>query len=101
KDLPSARSLARRLVETTRALGARAGALVTDMSQPLGQAVGNSLEVRESIALLQGGGPADVRTLTLDLAAVMLRGAGIAADVAAARAAAERALDSGAAWERF
>jgi len=101
KDLDAARSLARRLVATTRALGAGAGALVTDMSQPLGEAVGNALEVRESIAVLKGGGPADVRALTLDLAAIMLRGAGAAPDLAQARTAAERALDSGQAWERF
>ncbi|MBI1797489.1 MAG: thymidine phosphorylase [Candidatus Eisenbacteria bacterium] len=101
KDPGAARALALRLVATTRALGAKAAALVTDMSQPLGEAVGNALEVREAVALLRGGGPSDVRALTLDLAALMLRDAGVAADVGAGRAAAERALASGAAWERF
>ncbi|MBI3540438.1 MAG: thymidine phosphorylase, partial [Candidatus Eisenbacteria bacterium] len=53
KDPGAARALALRLVATTRALGAKAAALVTDMSQPLGEAVGNALEVREAVALLR------------------------------------------------
>jgi pyrimidine-nucleoside phosphorylase len=94
-------SLARRLVRTSERLGARAAARVTDMSQPLGAAVGNSLEVLESVEILRGGGPADVRELTIELSAVMLRLAGAAADPTAARERATRALDSGEALERF
>jgi pyrimidine-nucleoside phosphorylase len=101
KTPEAAGSLARRLVRTTRALGAKAAALVTDMDQPLGIAVGNALEVRESVEILQGGGPADVRELTLDLAALMLSMAGTEPDVARARARAERALADGSAWERM
>jgi len=101
KTPEAAGSLARRLVGTTRALGAKAAALVTDMDQPLGIAVGNALEVRESVEILQGGGPPDVRELTLDLAALMLALAGVAPDVPAARARAERALADGSAWERM
>jgi thymidine phosphorylase len=71
------------------------------MSQPLGEAAGNALEVRESVELLRGKGPPDVRSLTLDLAARMITLAGAARDDAEARAAATRALDDGAAWERF
>ncbi len=101
KTREAAVRLARRLVETTRSLGRRGSALVTDMSQPLGAAVGNALEVRESVEVLRGGGPADVRELTLELAAEMLAGAGVAPDLAAGRAQARAALDSGAAWLRF
>ena len=101
KDRETALRLARRLVSTTRALGRRASALVTDMSQPLGEAVGNALEVTESVDVLRGGGPEDVRLLTLELAAGMLLGCGAETERAAAAARARRALDSGAAWEKF
>ncbi|MEO5987489.1 MAG: thymidine phosphorylase [Candidatus Eisenbacteria bacterium] len=99
KTREQARSLARRLVSTARSLGASSEALITDMNWPLGQAVGNALEVREACETLRGGGPAQTRALTLDLAAVMLRLAGADATDAKARARAEQALDSGAAWE--
>ena len=101
KTRADASHLAHRLVTTTRALGPAAAALVTDMSQPLGRAAGNALEVRESVELLRGKGPADVRALTLELAAIMLRLAGVEATHEAALARATRALDDGAAWERF
>jgi thymidine phosphorylase len=71
------------------------------MSQPLGVMAGNALEVSESVDVLRGAGPADVRELTLELSGRMLELAGTAQDRAAARAAAERALASGAAWEKF
>jgi len=100
KQRADAVRLARRLNEVTRSLGRRSAARVTDMSQPLGEAIGNALEVVESVAVLQGGGPADVRALTLELAARMLSLAGAAPAAEAARQA-ERVLDSGVAWERF
>lgn len=76
KDLDRARELA----ETMVALGTDAGvhtvALLTEMSVPLGLTAGNALEVRESVEVLEGGGPADVVELTLALAREMLAGAG-------------------------
>jgi len=101
KTREQARSLARRLVATSRSLGASAAALITDMSWPLGGAVGNALEVREACETLRGRGPADTRALTLELAALMLRLAGAEPTDAAARARAGRTLDSGAAWQKF
>jgi pyrimidine-nucleoside phosphorylase len=101
KSLAAARSLATRLVSTSRSLGANAAALITDMSWPLGGAVGNALEVGEACETLRGRGPADTRALTLDLAAEMLWLVGTDADLASARQRAARVLDSGAAWERF
>jgi pyrimidine-nucleoside phosphorylase len=100
KTREDAGHLARRLISVTRSLGRRAAARVTDMNQPLGAAVGNALEVEETIAVLRGGGPADVRSLTLELAALMLSLSGAASLVEAPKRV-EQALDSGAAWERF
>ena len=75
---------ARELAETMVALGTDAGvttvALLTEMSVPLGLTAGNALEVRESVEVLAGGGPADVVELTLALAREMLTAAGVDAD---------------------
>jgi pyrimidine-nucleoside phosphorylase len=101
KTRETATHLARRLVDTTRALGRKGAALVTDMSQPLGEAVGNALEVEESVEVLLGRGPGDVRALTLELAASMLATAGAEPDLEAGRTRARHALESGGAWQRF
>jgi pyrimidine-nucleoside phosphorylase len=101
KTREAAVHLAQRLVATTRAFGRRASALVTDMSQPLGEACGNALEVRESLDVLEGRGPADVRELTLRLAAEMLCLSGAEASVDDGLERARTALDRGAAKERF
>ncbi|GAA3543394.1 thymidine phosphorylase [Aeromicrobium flavum] len=89
---------ARELAETMVALGTDAGvrtvALLTDMSVPLGLTAGNALEVRESVEVLAGGGPADVVELTVALAREMLAGAGVT-DVDPAEALADgRAMDA-------
>ncbi len=98
KDEESARELA----ETMVALGDDAGvttvALLTDMSTPLGLTAGNGLEVRESVEVLQGGGPADVVELTLALAREMLAAAGRDDVDPADRLADGSALD---AWRRM
>jgi len=101
KTPEQARSLAKRLVRTSRALGANAAALITDMTWPLGGAVGNALEVREACETLHGRGPADTRELTIELAALMLRLAGAAPSDADGRVMATKALDDGRAWEVF
>jgi pyrimidine-nucleoside phosphorylase/thymidine phosphorylase len=93
--------LAERLVATTRGLGRRAAAVVTDMNQPLGRACGNALEVRESLDVLRGGGPADVRALTLGLAGRMLVASGAEKSFDAALSSALRVLDTGLAYEKF
>ncbi len=96
-----ARALAASLLGVGRALGRNMAALVTDMDQPLGRAVGNALEVREAVETLRGGGPGDVRTLTLALAARMGRLAGIYPDDAAAARELAARLDDGRALQAF
>nr|BFF18366.1 hypothetical protein GCM10025730_18870 [Promicromonospora thailandica] len=76
KDLDSARELARTMVDLGTDAGVRTVALLTDMSVPLGLTAGNALEVRESLEVLAGGGPADVVDLTVALAVEMLDAAG-------------------------
>lgn len=96
-----ARALAEALIATGRHLGRTCRAVLTDMDQPLGRTVGNALEVREALDVLRGTGPRDVRQLTIEEAAHMAHAAGRFPSLAEARAAAERALDNGAALERF
>jgi thymidine phosphorylase len=92
-----ASELARMLVDTARALGTAAGAVLTDMSQPLGRWVGHSAELMESIDCLEGRGPADLREVTLVLCEEGARLAGHAVT----RADLERALADGRAREQF
>ena len=93
---------ARRLAETMVGLGTTAGthtvALLTNMNTPLGLTAGNALEVRESIEVLAGGGPADVVELTVALATEMLAGVGITDVDPAAALADGRAMDT---WRRM
>ncbi|MGN9764676.1 thymidine phosphorylase [Micromonospora sp. SD12] len=77
KSVEQARELARTMVELGGAHGVRTVALLTDMSTPLGLAIGNAVEVTESVEVLSGGGPADVVELTLALAREMLDAAGL------------------------
>ena len=85
KDEADARELARTMVDLGTDAGVRTVALLTDMSAPLGRTAGNGLEVRESLEVLSGGGPADVVELTVALAREMLEAAGVRdADVEAA-----------------
>ncbi|UCN13855.1 thymidine phosphorylase [Cellulomonas iranensis] len=76
KDADRAGELARTMVELGTDAGVRTVALLTDMSTPLGLTAGNALEVRESVEVLAGGGPADVVELTVALAREMLDAAG-------------------------
>ena len=84
-------------------IGAMAGkktvAMITAMDQPLGNAVGNSLEVEEAIQVLKGNGPEDITELSLKLAGMMIYLAGIAEDAGAGEKMAAEALKSGAALE--
>jgi pyrimidine-nucleoside phosphorylase len=99
---------ARRLAETMIALGAAAGrevvCLLTDMDQPLGAAVGNSLEVVEALDTVRGRGPADFTELVLDACAKLLALSDLGIDEAEGRARAEAAVADGSAertWGRW
>lgn len=96
-----AEALARALVVSARRLGLRIAALITNMNQPLGRAVGNSLEVAESVDVLRGNGPADVLLLALELGARMLLMGGVAADRDQALAQLRAKLQSGEALKRL
>jgi len=93
KNADRAAELARTMVELGAREAVRTSALLTDMSTPLGRAVGNAVEVAESVEVLAGGGPADVVELTLTLAGEMVALAGLDADPARVLASG-RAMDS-------
>ncbi|MET8854045.1 thymidine phosphorylase [Amycolatopsis sp. NPDC004625] len=89
KSLDQARSLAAALTSIGADHGVPTTALLTDMNVPLGRAVGNAVEVAESVDVLRGGGPADVVALTVALAREMLALAGLDVDPAAVLASGE------------
>ncbi|MCS7260385.1 MAG: pyrimidine-nucleoside phosphorylase [Anaerolineae bacterium] len=101
KTLEMARELAQLMIAIGQAAGRRVAAVLADMNQPLGQAVGNALEVHEAIRVLRGEGPADVRDHCLTVGALMLALAGHVANLEAGRALLARQLESGAAWHTF
>ncbi|MGP9580567.1 thymidine phosphorylase [Brachybacterium sp. AOP42-C2-15] len=94
KDEADARELASTMVALGTDAGVRTVALLTDMSAPLGRTAGNGLEVRESLEVLAGGGPADVVELTCALAREMLEAAGVRDPDVEAALADGRAMDS-------
>jgi pyrimidine-nucleoside phosphorylase len=96
-----AEALTQSLVATGRAAGKDVVARITDMDTPLGHAVGNALEVHETVECLRGRGPKDLVELTLALGAEMLVLGGKAKDTRDARGQLEQALASGRALERF
>ena len=101
REKARARELAQALVATSVAMGTPMRALLTSMEQPLGHAVGNAVEVAESIACLKGEGPDDTMEVTLALGAEMLVLAGAAPSREEARRRLQAALASGAALEKF
>jgi pyrimidine-nucleoside phosphorylase len=94
-SIDDARALAESMLEIGRGMGKQVAALITDMNQPLGRAVGNALEVSESIETLKGRGPKDLESLSIELAAWMLSLAGSADSIEQARSKVRAALASG------
>ncbi|MBU0928347.1 MAG: thymidine phosphorylase [Spirochaetes bacterium] len=101
KTVEDAERLASSLVRTGQAMGKRIVGVITDMTEPLGDKVGNFLEVEESIDCLRGEGPADLMEVTYRLSAWMLVAGGVAGDVGSATAMCEEAVASGRAYRLF
>jgi pyrimidine-nucleoside phosphorylase len=101
KDKARARELAVAITRVAKAMGKPTRAVMTAMEEPLGHAVGNALEVAESIACLKGAGARDLMEVTYAVGGQMLVLAGAAGNPAAARAMLERSIASGAALAKF
>lgn len=101
QTLEDARALSELMVSIGRLGGRRVVALISDMNQPLGEAVGNALELREAIDTLHGHGPDDFREHCLTVASHLLVLGRQAPDLGAARSMAEAALAKGQAWKKF
>lgn len=100
-EMEKAKRLAQTLIAIGREVAIPVVALLTDMSQPLGRAVGNAVEVAEAVEVMKGGGPDDLREIVLTLGAEMLVLGEGADSVAAARAKLSECLASGKALEKF
>ncbi|HAW60134.1 MAG TPA: pyrimidine-nucleoside phosphorylase [Actinobacteria bacterium] len=101
KTLGEARELAGMLVDIGRGAGKETVALITNMDEPLGFAIGNVLEVREVIDALKGKGPTDLVELCLALGSRMLVLGGVASSIGEAQARLQETLNSGEALEKF
>ncbi|MFY0757723.1 pyrimidine-nucleoside phosphorylase [Metabacillus dongyingensis] len=99
KDLEDARDLARAMVEIGNAVGRKTMAVISDMSQPLGYAIGNALEIKEAIDTLKGEGPEDLHELCLTLGSYMVFLAEKASSLEEARAMLEEVIQNGKALE--
>jgi pyrimidine-nucleoside phosphorylase len=93
--------LAELMVETGERMGKQAVALITDMDQPLGNMIGNALEVVEVVDVLRGEGPADLRLLCIELAGWMLYMGGVSDTVAGGKKQSEKLIASGKALDKF
>jgi pyrimidine-nucleoside phosphorylase len=101
KTESGAMQLAQEMVRIGGQAGCRVVALITDMDQPLGKAVGNALEVREALDVLKGGGPEDVTRLCIELGAWMMKLGGLERDLAPARKKLESLLKHQTAFTKF
>jgi thymidine phosphorylase len=100
-EMERATALARELTRVGRKLGLSTVAFLTSMDRPLGDTIGNALEIEESIDILRGSGPADVREITVTLGSTMLVLGGVADDFADGRSRIEGAIQDGSGLETF
>ncbi|WP_143463607.1 pyrimidine-nucleoside phosphorylase [Levilactobacillus enshiensis] len=101
KTLDDSRELAKALVGIGKGVGMDCMAIISDMNQPLGNAIGNALEIKESIDLLKGEAPADITDLVLTLGSHMVVMSGKAKTLDEARAMCEKTITDGSALKKF
>ena len=101
KSLEDAEELAKAMVSIGTLAGRKVAAVISDMDQPLGNAVGNILEVKEALATLQGQGPKDLEELVLTLGSYMVVFAQKASSLEEAKAKLQQTLRDGSAFETF
>ena len=101
KTLDDSRKLAKALVGIGKGVGMDCMAIISDMNQPLGNAIGNALEIKESIDLLKGQAPADITELVMTLGAHMVVMSGKADDLETACAMCEKTITDGSALQKF
>ena len=101
KTLDDSIELAKEMVKIGNGAGRKTYAIISDMNQPLGRAVGNILEVEEAIETLKGNGPQDLMEVALTLASYMLLGAGRVESITQARSLLKDTIDQGLAIDKF
>ncbi len=101
ESISKAKELAELMVEIGQKMGKKVSAAITDMNEPLGYAVGNSIEVEEAIDTLKGKGPEDFKQLCIELAAIMLKIAGKEDNLNKGRKIAKENLENGKAYKKF
>ena len=101
KTVAEARMLAKTMVSIGKTLGRQTIAVLSNMNQPLGRAVGNSLEILEVADALQGKGPDDLMEVSLELGAWMLVAGDAVPNVGAGKVCLRHSIESGAAWNKF
>lgn len=101
KTVEEARILAKTMVDIGKTLGRQTIAVLSSMNQPLGRAVGNSLEILEVADALQGKGPDDLMEVSLELGAWMLVVGDAVPNVEAGKACLRQSIENGAAWNKF
>ena len=101
KTKAQAKKLGDSIMKTAARFNKKATVLLTDMNQPLGQMVGNSLEIIESVETLKGNGPKDLTDLSIELAAHMILQAEKAKNLSEAKIKARKSIEDGSALEKF
>jgi pyrimidine-nucleoside phosphorylase len=101
KTVEEAKVLARTMVNIGKELSRQTIAVLSNMNQPLGRAVGNSLEILEVVDALQGKGPSDLMEVSLELGAWMLVAGEVASNVETGKEYLRQSIKNGAAWDKF